>query len=56
MKIITKTHEEPWEVCKELREKGFTKIYDCFWYKGFTKDDKTVEVVLDFVFKKEGGK
>lgn len=49
MKIITKTHEENWKVCKELEEKGFTKIADCFWCQIFTKDDKKAVVQLDYV-------
>jgi hypothetical protein len=49
MKIITKSNKENWEVCKELEEKGFTKIADCFWYKIFIKDDNKIVVQLDYV-------
>ena len=37
MKIITKSNKENWEVCKELEEKGFTKIADCFGIKFLLK-------------------
>lgn len=41
-KITFKGNQQAWKLQKECKEKGFTKVADCYWVIIFEKDNKRI--------------
>lgn len=46
-KIICKTNLEVWEMTKDLKQKGYKKEFDCYWFIGFKKDEEELIIERD---------
>lgn len=41
-RITYTTNEECWKLERDLKEKGYSKTSDCYWYQHFQKGDSLV--------------
>ena len=44
MKFTYKTNEEGWKLERILKDQGYIKVSDCYWYQIMKRGEKTIEL------------
>lgn len=44
MKFTYKTNEEGWKLERILKDQGFIKVSDCYWYQIMKRGEETIDL------------